>query len=79
MWNHRSEKAVKLTEELNNLGIKAIFCPTAQECVDNADVIITATYADKPIVNLEWVKSNVHINGKKKTYRVINFTVTHVK
>lgn len=37
---------------------------TVEEAVENADVIVTATYATEPLVHFRMIKPNVHINGK---------------
>lgn len=35
-----------------------------EECAKNADVIVTATFTEEPIIKLNYLKKNVHINGK---------------
>lgn len=39
------------------------FFGNVEECVRDADIIITATSAAEPIVKFEWVKIGAHING----------------
>jgi ornithine cyclodeaminase/alanine dehydrogenase-like protein (mu-crystallin family) len=63
IWNHRFEKAQKLTEELIVKGKSAVAYQSAEECVKDADVIVTATFASSPILKGKWVKPGAHING----------------
>lgn len=35
-----------------------------EKCVEDADVIVTATFSPTPVVQAEWLKQGVHINGK---------------
>lgn len=35
-----------------------------EECVKEADVIVTTTSATTPLIHHKWVKPGVHINGK---------------
>ncbi|KAK4873907.1 hypothetical protein RN001_013267 [Aquatica leii] len=62
IWNRTFERAAKLVEELDGVCIfKA--CNTVEECVKDADVVITTTGSEKPLVKLEWLKKTVHINA----------------
>jgi ornithine cyclodeaminase len=63
IWNHRFEKAQKLTEELVEKGKPAVAYQSAEECVKDADVIVTATFAPSPILRGKWIKPGAHING----------------
>lgn len=54
----------KLVMELKGLGIPAGGVNTVEDCVRDADVIVTATYATSPLVNLKMIKTNAHINGE---------------
>ena len=53
----RWEAAVKCAEELNaELGVKVTPVRTNRECCEGADIIITVTIADEPLVMLDWLK-----------------------
>ncbi|XP_026469532.1 ketimine reductase mu-crystallin [Ctenocephalides felis] len=64
LWNrsHRAAPVCKyLAKELPDANIT--FFRDNEKAVRDADVIVTSTYAKTPIVELEWVKPNVHINA----------------
>lgn len=62
IWNHRYAGAEALVQKLN-LSIASAF-QSGEECVRDADVIVTATYSSVPVVKMEWIrKSDVHINA----------------
>lgn len=63
IWNHRFEKAQKLTEKLIEKGKSAVAYQSAEECVKDADVIVTATFASSPILRGKWIKPGAHINA----------------
>ncbi|KAL1129302.1 hypothetical protein AAG570_013831 [Ranatra chinensis] len=62
-----NEKAKKLVEELRaeclTDGTDFQVSSTAEQCVRDADVICTTTYASEPILHFEWIKPGVHINA----------------
>lgn len=72
VWNRTPARANRLVEELISLGAPAEAKSSVSECVKDADVIITATYASSPLVSLSMVKPNVHINGKAVTLTNFN-------
>ena len=63
IWNHRYEGAQTLTKELTAKGKYAVAYQSAEECVKDADVIVTATFASSPILKAKWIKPGAHING----------------
>ncbi|XP_017782147.1 PREDICTED: ketimine reductase mu-crystallin [Nicrophorus vespilloides] len=65
IWNHSVNKAKKLADDLNSELKMDVFkyASSAQECVENADVIVTATSAPSPILKRDWLKDGVHINA----------------
>lgn len=86
VWNHNAEKAHKLVDELNTATRTNVFkcVQSNEECVRNADIIITATTAPQPIVQLDWLKKGAHINGMLGVnwshaidLRVLTWTVWH--
>ena len=52
------ESAMACAEE-----IKGEACLSAEEAVDDADIIVTATFSETPILKKAWVKPGAHING----------------
>ena len=52
------ESAMKCAEDIN-----AEACLSAEEAVENADIIVTATFSQTPILKKKWVKPGAHING----------------
>lgn len=70
LWNRTSNKAINLKNELNsmrmdfkNINCEIIIANDVQECVKNADIIVTATFSNTPFLSLDMIKDNVHING----------------
>ncbi|XP_018580364.1 ketimine reductase mu-crystallin [Anoplophora glabripennis] len=65
IWGRSVEKARLLVDELNKTLSTEAFrvAASGEECVREADVVITATYATAPIVQFEWVKAGAHINA----------------
>lgn len=65
LWNRTTEKATKLQEELKALRPKLLItvADTAQNCVRNADIIVTATNASSPLIDFADLKQHVHINA----------------
>ncbi|XP_035205205.1 ketimine reductase mu-crystallin-like [Stegodyphus dumicola] len=64
IWNINAENAIKLRDEIQDTGKQCIACHTVKDAVETADIIVTATMAQKPILKKEWVKMGAHINGK---------------
>lgn len=64
VWSRKPERradfARRCTEKLG-LIVKAT--ETAQECVEGADVIATATASKTPVIETAWVKPGAHINA----------------
>lgn len=58
VWSRTYASAEKCAAEIG-----ATACHTAQEAVQDADVIVTVTGATTPVLNAEWVKPNAHINA----------------
>lgn len=53
------ESAMKCSEEIN-----AEACLSAEEAVHDADIIVTATFSQTPVLRKAWVKPGAHINGE---------------
>ncbi|KAL5281518.1 CRYM family protein [Megaselia abdita] len=67
LWNRSKGKAQILADELdkfrNSFVNKNVKIIVSEEKVTDADVIVTATYTKEPIINLDSIKKNVHINA----------------
>jgi thiomorpholine-carboxylate dehydrogenase len=65
IWNRNRPRAERLVSELNQSSdsqeFKCFGCN--RECVEGADVIVTATFAKEAIVQLEWLKEGAHVNA----------------
>lgn len=57
-----SNKAEKMAEDLNHLGIKT-GVSEAKEACEQADIIVTATSSHAPLFKAEWVKAGTHISS----------------
>lgn len=71
LWNRTRKRAEDLANELNsirsqfrNSNIRVNVIDTPADCVKNADIIATTTFASTPILERSMIKDNVHINGK---------------
>jgi len=45
------------------IGVDVVACETPEEVVRGSDVLVTATYAQEPVVRGEWLKEGAHISG----------------
>ena len=65
VWGRTESKMEKYIQEVGkiypNLIIKA--CKNAQEALQDADIIYTVTYSEKPIIKADWVKKGAHITA----------------
>lgn len=44
-------------------GARLVACDSAQECVEDADVVTAVTTATDPVLDVSWLKPGVHVNG----------------
>ncbi|EEB12975.1 ornithine cyclodeaminase, putative [Pediculus humanus corporis] len=64
LWNRTHSKALKLAEDLKNqYDIDIEVFDNIDDCVRDADVIVTATYSSNPLLKLNQIKKNVIINA----------------
>ncbi|XP_018326442.1 ketimine reductase mu-crystallin [Agrilus planipennis] len=66
VWNRTIERANQLKSDLEQTeGFKGRITvhENVESCVKDADVIVTATFSDCPLVKYEWLKEGVHINA----------------
>lgn len=72
LWNRTKSRAESLAVELNemrnqfvNKEINIRHYESIEDCVRDADVIVTGTFTSTPLLFRSMIKANVHINGKK--------------
>lgn len=63
VWNIHQDSANNFVSEIQNGGQSAVSFASVEECVKDADVIVTVTMATSPILQKEWVKTGAHINA----------------
>ena len=47
---------------LAELGLSAVACDTAQDAVADADIVVLATRAERPVVDAAWIRPGAHVN-----------------
>ncbi|SRR5579884_389997 len=55
--------AERLAEQARQMGLNARACKTAQEAVDGADVVTTATHGQSIALEGRWLKPGAHVNA----------------
>ena len=63
VWGHKASLVRDYVKTMHRSREKMIACPKVENCVRGADVIVTTTPSDKPLVKLEWLFPGVHINA----------------
>lgn len=63
LYDVRRPSAEALAAELERAGVRARVVDTVRECVEAAEVLVTATPARQPVVEADWVKPGTHINA----------------
>lgn len=69
LWNRTKARAENLRVELNKLfpDLSIRVLDESTKCVNNADVIVTATKASAPLFSInDLKKASVHINGNDR-------------
>lgn len=56
------EKTNLFVQDLQQQGYNAVACEAQQAC-ENADIIVTATKANKPLFQAEWVREGTHVSA----------------
>jgi ornithine cyclodeaminase/alanine dehydrogenase-like protein (mu-crystallin family) len=57
----RREEFARTCAEKFNLNVKAT--ETARECVEGADIVVTATSSKVPVIETGWIAPGTHVNG----------------
>src|SRR5699024_11010849 len=65
VYNRTTEKAEKFIKDMQgiypNISFEHKFTP--KEALADADIVVTTTASDKPVVKYEWLKSGAHVNA----------------
>jgi alanine dehydrogenase len=64
VWSRSAEKRAAFAERCAkklNLNVRAM--ETAQQCVEGADIVTTATSSRQPVIESAWIAPGAHING----------------
>lgn len=72
LWNRTKSRAESLAADLEqmrnqfkNPAIQIRCVNSVNECVRDADIIVTGTFTSAPLLFRSMIKDNVHINGEK--------------
>lgn len=64
VWSRTPEKRAEFARRsAGKLGLSIRATETARECVEGADVIVTATASKVPVLESAWIKPGAHINA----------------
>ncbi|KAK6625955.1 hypothetical protein RUM43_006254 [Polyplax serrata] len=64
LWNRTHAKAVKVAKDLKSqYNIDVQVFEKIEDCIREADVIVTATYSSEPLIKFNQLKKNVMINA----------------
>ncbi len=64
VWSRTQASVQRLIGEVQpRAGVRLTACPTAEEAVRGADIIVTATSATTPVVRGKWIAEGAHINA----------------
>jgi alanine dehydrogenase len=64
VWSRKAEKREEFARHCSekfSLNVKA--AATARECVESADIVITATSSREPVLEASWIAPGAHVNG----------------
>jgi ornithine cyclodeaminase/alanine dehydrogenase-like protein (mu-crystallin family) len=64
VWSRKRERREEFARhcgERFNLKVKAT--ETARECVEGADIVVTATSSKEPVLDSEWIAPGTHVNA----------------
>lgn len=63
IWGREGACAEKFCREMKNPRFSIRITRSVEECVKDADIIVTTTPSRRPIVRSEWIKKGAHINA----------------
>ncbi len=59
----REKREAFATRMASELGIPMLATDTAEECVSDADIVITITNSREPVLHGQWIKPGAHVNA----------------
>lgn len=62
VWDRDAQAAGRLVERLQEQGLDAVVCKSAEAAVDGADIVTCATLATEPVVQGAWLAPGVHLD-----------------
>ena len=64
VWSRKPEKRAEFALRCaGKFGLNIRATETARECVEGADIVVTATNSKEPVLSSEWISSGTHINA----------------
>jgi len=57
----KDDEFARVMEEI--IGVDVVPCDTLEEVVRGSDLLVTATYAQEPVVKGEWLREGAHVSG----------------
>jgi alanine dehydrogenase len=63
VWSRRTEAVQQFINAHSNHNFEILGSSSAEEAVQNADIIVCTTPAKQPILQQEWVRAGTHINA----------------
>jgi alanine dehydrogenase len=64
VFSRKSEKRASFADKASqSFGVETTAASSAEECVRDAQIVITATYAKEPVLEDEWVEDGAHVNA----------------
>jgi len=63
VWDRNPAAAKKFIKDMKRPKLTLNVAKTIKECVSDSDIIVTTTPARKPLLKLQWLKKDAHINA----------------
>lgn len=63
VWGNTAKNADDFTCRMKWVKLKMTACKNIKDCVSGADMVVTTTPSQKPLVQLKWLKKGAHINA----------------
>jgi alanine dehydrogenase len=64
VWSRSEEKRTRFARRMEEkLGITVRATDNARECVEGADIVVTASSSRKPVLEAAWIADGAHVNG----------------
>lgn len=65
VWSLKLDESKEFIKRVEKEHPEKVFyaVETVKDAVKNADIVVTATPSRKPLVDVEWIKDNIHINA----------------